>query len=358
MAEESVISAEGESLSPVAENKRPSTSNSELKDMVMQMQNQMQIIMQKMKHGETLEQNQAQPEEFSPSSKTSMHEGDVIDLDYEEEIQELLNAASSPQPQPDVKVVEESCSEEVSILHSLASDLQYDSKTGCNIAEPLAKLVNNMCSHKLPQTKIKEKLDKYQKPGNVDSLQVTQVNQLVWDNLHASTKSKDLSLQKIQNNNIKAMVALTTLLNEIICGKSSQDKQNLMSKITDALVLMGANNIAVNTLRRDLIRPEIKQEFKAICSKAEPSSSYLFGNDVSQQIRDIANANRLSKRCITHTGGKTRGPYRQSNPTFRGSTRPYRGAGRGNWRYQPFLGKRQLPYNRQVRKEPSKPEKQ
>ncbi|KAJ8032698.1 hypothetical protein HOLleu_26296 [Holothuria leucospilota] len=189
--------------------------------MVMQMQNQMQIIMQKMNHSETLDQNQAQPEEFSPSSKTSMHEGDVIDLDYEEEIQELLNAASSPQPQPDVKVVEESCSEEVSILHSLASDLQYDSKTGCNIAEPLAKLVNNMCSRKLPQTNIKEKLVKYQKPGNIDSLQVTHVNQLAWDNLHVSTKSKDLSLQKIQNNNIKAMVALNTLLNEIICGKCS-----------------------------------------------------------------------------------------------------------------------------------------
>lgn len=48
---------------------------------------------------------------------------------------------------------------------------------------------------------------------------------------------------------MNAIVALTTLLNEIICGKSSQDKQNFMSKITDALVLMGPNNIEVNTLR-------------------------------------------------------------------------------------------------------------
>lgn len=44
------------------------------------MQNQMQIIMPKMNHGEAPDRNQAQPEEFSPR-KTSMHEGDVIDVD-------------------------------------------------------------------------------------------------------------------------------------------------------------------------------------------------------------------------------------------------------------------------------------
>lgn len=331
-----IASPSGEGTSGTS---RPTPDNNQLKDMVMQMQNQMQTLIQKMNQGETPEKILSVDTNIDIASTHDFE--DAIDLDYEDDFQDLLNAAQvdSSDPMSEVISVKDNSSE-VSILNSLVSDLNYDSITGSNVVESLAKVVDNMCSRKLPQTKFKEKLDKYPRPGNISALQVTQVNQLVWDNLQPATKSRDLSIQKIQNVNVKAMIALTTLLNEMIVGKSGLDKENLMAKLTDALALMGMNSMQVNTLRRDLIKPEIKTEFKAICSKGEPSSTFLFGEDVSQQIRDIANANRLSKQCLTQTGGRARGSMR-----FRGSGRPNRGAFRGNWRYQPFLGRRQVPYN-------------
>ena len=54
------------------------------------------------------------------------------------------------------------------------------------------------------------------------------------------------------------MIGLTFLLHEMFIGKSGLDKENLMAKLTYALALMGSNNILVNTLRRELIKPEKK----------------------------------------------------------------------------------------------------
>lgn len=66
--------------------------------------------------------------------------GHVLDLNYEGEIQDLLNSASFPQP-PKVTVAEGFAAVvSVSILTSLASDLNNDSKIGAKVVEQLAKL--------------------------------------------------------------------------------------------------------------------------------------------------------------------------------------------------------------------------
>ncbi|KAJ8042071.1 hypothetical protein HOLleu_13048 [Holothuria leucospilota] len=183
----------------------------------------------------------------------------------------------------------------------------------------------------MPPSKLKEKCNKYPKPENIDLIQVTQINRLIWDNLQVPTRTRDIKLQKIQMLSLKAMTALTSILNDSLVSKANIDKESVLTKITDCMVLLGSANRDLNQFRRELIRPEMKAEYKALFGKPTGSSKFLFGDDISQQLRDIADANKLSKRCMYPSRGNARG---------RGSGK-IRGRGRPDHRYQPFLDKRQ-----------------
>lgn len=60
----------------------------------------------------------------------------------------------------------------------------------------------------------KGKADKYTQPSNVEMLQVTQINRLIWGLLQQPIRISDTILQKMQLLNIKAITAITLLLND------------------------------------------------------------------------------------------------------------------------------------------------
>ena len=56
----------------------------------------------------------------------------------------------------------------------------------------------------------------------------------------------------------KQMTALTSLLIDTLIGKAGIDKDNLLTKLTDASALLGSANIDLNHFRRDFVEPEMK----------------------------------------------------------------------------------------------------
>lgn len=180
---------------------------------------------------------------------------------------------------------------------------------------------------------MKERCQKYERPGNLDSMQPTQVNKLVWDHLKTYTRNIDMKIQRIQFLNVKAMTALTVMINDILVAKSALDKETIMTRATDALALLGLANIDLNQVRRDLIKPELIAEYRSLSSKSQ-NSALLYGDDISQQMRDIAEANKIS-RWLTPTKGKFSGSYTYSRG--RGRAR----GGRGTYTSY-FLGQRQM----------------
>ena len=105
------------------------------------------------------------------------------------------------------------------------------------------------------------------------------------------TRTRDIKLQQFQMVNMKAMTALTDLLNDTLVSKANLDKESLLVKITDTLALIGCANIDFNHLRRDLIKPELKPEYKNLYDKSTTKSKLLFGDAISQQLRDISDTN-------------------------------------------------------------------
>ena len=68
------------------------------------------------------------------------------------------------------------------VLNSLKQELKKE-ETGPSINAKLANVVNATVKEGLPEEKIKEKLNKYYRPENCESLTKVRVNQSIWDRL-------------------------------------------------------------------------------------------------------------------------------------------------------------------------------
>ena len=311
---------------------KDTSEKNDLKEVLAQMQKQINQLADKISA-----QDQGRPHVSDVESVNSPFNQLDHSLDFDEEIQNLLSKSQVDSAENSgVITIDEAPkeAEEQKLFSDLVSDLNLDAKFGPGVEGKVASLLNNICINKLSPAKLKEKCDKYRTPENVKLLQTTQVNKLVWDNLKTPTRTIYIKLQKIQMLNVKAMSALTGLLNEVLLCKVSLDKESIITGLTDALVLLGSANVDLNYYRRELIRQEVKSDFKNLCDKSTPISTLLFGDELSQKLRDISDANKLSMRCLAPRG-------RGRNPIpFRGKAR---GRGRYAQRYQPFLGKRQMP---------------
>ena len=69
------------------------------------------------------------------------------------------------------------------------------------------------------------------------------------------------------------------IVNQIVTGNA------------DALALLGHLNLDLSLHRRELIKPNLKREYSALCSKRNPVSDFLFGDDLQGQLTSITASN-------------------------------------------------------------------
>ena len=73
-----------------------------------------------------------------------------------------------------------------------------------------------------------------------------------------------------------------------------------------SLALQGHSNKQICMIRRDLFKPEIKEEYSHLCSHSLPYSSWLFVDDISKKTKEIEDSNRLGYK--KHRVGRCGGP--------------------------------------------------
>ena len=63
----------------------------------------------------------------------------------------------------------------------------------------------------------------------------------------------------------------------------------------DIIALLGHVNNQLAQLRREQVKPALKQEYSTICSTEEPlTSDYLFGHDLAKQLRYTKESSKIS----------------------------------------------------------------
>ena len=185
--------------------------------------------------------------------------------------------------------------------------------------------------------------DSNPRPKNCEALKTVSTNRMLWDNLTETTRTNDKKLQNHQRTLVKVSIIVTKLFDILAKAKESKaplDMDMLITKMNNALCLLGDMNFNINMFRRALMKNEMKDQYKKLCSDTVPFSSELFGDELAKLAKDVGETNKMGTKIHKFNAfrGRMRGRYPYNNMSFRGGssyqTRPSFTARRGG--YQPY----------------------
>jgi hypothetical protein len=84
----------------------------------------------------------------------------------------------------------------------------------------------------LDESKKAELVKKHQIPENTTSLNTPKVNPEIWRVLSAETRSKDINLQKIQSNCLKASVPVLRAIDVLVKSQQNAEQVNIEEVVT------------------------------------------------------------------------------------------------------------------------------
>lgn len=225
-------------------------------------------------------------------------------------------------------------------LQDLIDIFEVQDKCGPEVSSKLAAVMNSGIRAHVSDEKVKELVEKYLRPANCGNMTVPKVNPEVWGKLKMNTRSQDIRFQNTQMLQLKAMVPVIQILDQILEAKEknqtlSPKALRPLAKDAVALMTIGFTNLAQR--RRDLIKPDLSGAFKQLCGYQNPITEYLFGEDLSKQIKDISEAQKVA---YSVTGAKQQFPKRSTGyQGYQGNRyQPYHKGGRAN--DKPFLKSR------------------
>ena len=179
------------------------------------------------------------------------------------------------------------------ILTNIAQEFAIKETTGEEVNESLADIVSSLVKDRLPEDKLKQKLQKYPRPVNIEGLKTPRINPLIWGQISSNTQQSDAKSQKGQHVLIGAASAIVKAVNHVL--KADSSNKELITMLTDALAFILQCNHDTNHSRRLALKKELHKDFAALCSVNSPSCEYLFG-DLSKLTKEISDANKLAKK--------------------------------------------------------------
>ena len=231
---------------------------------------------------------------------------------------------------------------ESDILGSIAEEYDLDEQCAEEINPKLAAIVNKMVRNRLTEEKLKEKLSQSIRPTNCDNLSGTKVNPEIWRKLQATTRSRDIKMQRLENTLLKATIPIVKVVHQLMSSDSTHpiDNKGIVKSLMDSVALLGHTNCELVQRGRDLIRPGLNDQYQQICSEHILFSSWLFGDDLPKQVQDISATNRVSQQLSSsrHNDRQKTGPHRQASHS-RGQYNPNFRRGR-EWQKPPYKNKR------------------
>ena len=118
---------------------------------------------------------------------------------------------------------------------------------------------------------------------------------------------------------VQAIEALNNVQDKI--PKEVLDVPALMKQLSDGIALSACVNYELNMRRREAIKPDLNQEYKHLCSSTVPVTEFLFGSDLSQQLKDMAQANRVANKLSSsrkYSNNKDKSSYKHGSKKYKG----------------------------------------
>ena len=202
------------------------------------------------------------------------------------------------------------------VLDSIKQDLKAD-ELGDPIDGELSVIVNSLLTKGMADDKLQEKMNRIACPQNCEALTKVKVKQLIWDNLSANVRSQHLRMQKVQTSLIKGITGVVLATNKVLgCLDSIPEGRDLIQSLSDSIAMLANANKEINMRRKEMIKPDLHDDYKHLCSSSIEPSSFLFGDELPKQVKDLTEVNRVGKKVTHSRSSKANAFGYKSRPSF------------------------------------------
>ena len=212
---------------------------------------------------------------------------------------------------------------------SLPSVFDESDVYGPKVSQTIASRVQEACTKKAIDSKLKDLENKYHTQENCSFLCVPKVNLELWYDLVRPARTKDLALKEVQRGVVKGTQPVTDLLNKVLEARKQRvqlDPAEFLSPLADAMTFLCHSSYKISMSRRELLRDNINLSYCSVCSQSTPVGKWLFRDELPKQIKDIAEVNKLATKLgSTHQRSSLSGKIRERfHPKHsQGGNKPY-----------------------------------
>ena len=184
-------------------------------------------------------------------------------------------------------------------LHNILSDMEdffeIDETAGPDTLPKIAHIINAGFRTTVSQEKTKTLCGIYPRPGNCENLVVPKLNEEVFHTLSRSAQLRDKAMQHTQKLVLTASIPIIRIMESLLSDKGKVDPKKSLKQAGDCLQLMASAFANLSFHRRDSLRPSLSDQYKRLCNSSNPVTSFLLGDDLTKQMKDINEAGKLSR---------------------------------------------------------------
>ena len=113
---------------------------------------------------------------------------------------------------------------------------------------------------------------------------------------------------------------MTKIFDKLVAAKGKPEAlqiPDLINHTNKSLMLLGDANFNINMFRRNLMKPELKDQYKKLCAENIPFTAELFGEDLPKLAKDIGETAKISNQLKApnkfQAAGRGRGQDQRKN---------------------------------------------
>ena len=147
-------------------------------------------------------------------------------------------------------------------------------------------------------------------PENCQNIRVPLLNEAVARNRRVMPyhKRTDRRLADCQKSIVHATIAVLKMADELMHADNesrSPDLRKIMGNTVDAVTLLAKSHRQMSGERKERFRPVLSEDIRGICDIDTTNSEYLFGENLTEIMKEVKDNFRMSKSIVNDTVSKS-----------------------------------------------------
>ena len=145
-------------------------------------------------------------------------------------------------------------------------------------------------------------------PEGSDFLGKSRINDSIYSLLNNNLKRDNSEFLKIESAISKSATVQATVIEKLFELKSlipagqASKINDIVKDLAKSIEIQGFGRTKLNSLRRETIVKSLNPEFKALLTTTSPGSGLLFGNELTDTLKEIESSNKISARLSFGSG--------------------------------------------------------